>query len=604
VAVARLWAAFDFPRHPLARDDGERVRGAFFAPPTRWLVARQANELAGIIDAAHQASRDGAWVLGGLRYEAAGALESALATHEADAALAEFAVYEQAPEPWPAPAEGGTLCSDWRDESGEDHERAAIERIREWIRSGDCYQVNLTTRLHAELLAEDLSDYFLALHQQQSGGFSLYLRLADGAAVASVSPELFFDWRPVPDAARSWLLAAQPMKGTAPRGRNVVADEAAQAHLRTSEKERAENLMIVDLLRNDLSRIATLGSVRVPRLFELHALPTVWQMTSTISAVSRPQLKLSEVFAALFPCGSVTGAPKVRAMQIIRALEPQPRGWYCGALGLMQPGGVASFNVPIRTVQSQGVPTLSCGVGSAITLDSQSGAELAEWRDKTRFLLRAQAPIAALETLRLQDGEFSRLAGHLARLQRTAQHFGLRLQLSAVRAALASVAQAQPLGAWRVRLTVDGQGQVQLQCQVLPETPALVQLSLAGQPIVSRGAGAEFLQHKTTRRELYQPFVDAKPVGAFDVLLWNEDGELTECSFGNIALQIAGRWLTPPCEAGLLPGVYREELLLQGRLHTARLLKADLARAEGLAFINSLRGWIPAELIDRSAADA
>src|SRR6218665_701233 len=308
-------------------------------------------------------------------------------------------------------------------------------------------------------------------------------RRRDGAhAVPGVSPELFFDWRPVPDAERSWLLAAQPMKGTAARGRDKVEDEAAQGHLRTSEKERAENLMIVDLLRNDMSRVAQLGSVRVPRLFELHALPTVWQMTSTVTAVSRPKLRLSELFAALFPCGSVTGAPKVRAMQIIQALEPGPRGWYCGALGLLQPGGVATFNVPIRTVEQDGA-ALRCGIGSAITLDSEPAAEVAEWRAKTRFLLRAQAPIAALETLRLKSGQYLRLPGHLARLQRTAQHFGLKLPLAAVRTALNDLAAEHVQGAWRVRLTVGARGELELQCQVLPETPACVQLALADTPV-------------------------------------------------------------------------------------------------------------------------
>ena len=591
-----LWAAFDFPRHPLAREDGERQRGAFFTPPSRWLRAHRGDELAAVIDAAHQASRAGAWVLGGLRYEAAPGLDGALASHATEQPLAEFAVYEQAPEPWPQAQASGRLCSDWLDGQAEADECAQIERIREWIRAGDCYQINLTTRLQSRLAVPDLAELFLALHQHQAGGFSLFLRQDEARAVASVSPELFFDWRPLPDAEKTWLLAAQPMKGTAARGRDTAADEAAQAYLRTSEKERAENLMIVDLLRNDMARVAGLGSVRVPRLFELHALPTVWQMTSTVTAVSRPRLRLSEVFTALFPCGSVTGAPKVRAMQIIKELEPQPRGWYCGALGLMQPGGVATFNVPIRTVEQQG-DALRCGIGSAITLDSEPTAEVAEWRAKTRFLLRAQAPIAALETLRLQDGQFLRLPGHLARLQRTAQHFGLKLHLAPVREALALLAAEQPQGVWRVRLTVGSAGEVELQCQVLPETPLRVRLALAAGAIDTDGPAAEFVQHKTSRREIYQPFIDAKPPAAFDSLLWNRQGELTECCIGNIALKLDGRWLTPRREAGLLPGVYREELLQQGRLQEARLLVEDLARAEGLAFLNSLRGWVDAELL-------
>lgn len=595
-----LWAAFDFPRHPLAREDGERVRGAFFAPPARWLRAQGAGELAAVIAAAHAASRAGAWVLGGLRYEAAQALDRALTHHAATAPLAEFAVFETAPAPWPDAAFAERLCDDWRDCQSDAAEAAQIERIREWIRAGDCYQVNLTTRLASALApGADPAALFLALHRSQPGGFSLFLRDEQGAGVASVSPELFFDWRPlpeVPDAHHTWLLAAQPMKGTAARGRDKVEDEAAQNHLRTSEKERAENLMIVDLLRNDMGRIAQLGSVRVPRLFELHALPTVWQMTSTVTALSRPGLTLADAFAALFPCGSVTGAPKVRAMQIIAELEPQARGWYCGALGLLQPGGIATFNVPIRTVEWRSAD-LSCGIGSAITLDSEPAAEVAEWRAKSRFLVRAQAPIAALETLRLQGGQWLRLPGHLARLQRTARHFGLHLSMTAVREALERAAAAHASGSWRARLTVDARGAVALECQVLPDTPARVRLALAATPIATGGPAAEFLQHKTTRRELYTPFAAAKPAAAFDAILWNENGELTECTFGNLAVELDGQWLTPRREAGLLPGVLREELLQQGRLREARLMVADLARAEGLAFLNSLRGWVDAELL-------
>ncbi len=618
----QLWAAFDFPRHPLAREDGERVCGAYFEPPARWLRAHRAEEVAAVLDAAHQASRDGAWVLGGLRYEAAAAFDSAISVHDSVQPLAEFAVYETAPLSWPAAvSSAGPLTSEWTDAQSEPAEAAQIERIREWIRAGDCYQVNLTTRLKAELRvntrvmtpqttpAADLAALFLALHAAQPGGFSLFLRQA---GVASVSPELFFDWRPLAGADKTWLLAAQPMKGTAARGSDAAADEAAQAYLRTSEKERAENLMIVDLLRNDISRVATLGSVRVPRLFELLALPTVWQMTSTVTAVSRPKLRLSELFTALFPCGSVTGAPKLRAMQIIRALEPQARGWYCGALGVLQPGGAATFNVPIRTVEAE-MPAggtdqtsplgLTAGVGSAITLDSVAAAELAEWRAKTRYLLRAQAPIAALETLRLEDGLWLRLPAHLARLQRTAQHFGLKCSLAETRQALREVADAHPTGAWRLRLTVDALGRVQTVLMPLPLTPTVVLLALADEAIESDGPAAEFIQHKTTRREVYDYFSQRKPATAFDVLLWNRWGELTECSFGNIALQIDGQWLTPRREAGLLPGVYRDELLQSRRLQEARLLKTDLGRAQALAFINSLRGWCPAALLAEPETD-
>lgn len=583
-----LHAAFDFPRHPLAREDGERLRGSWCTPPARWLRAMQLDEVAGVVGQAEAAARGGSWVLGGLRFEAAAAFDKALVTHLATAPLAEFAVYDVEPEPWPElpPAYSGLLG--WND--AEPEATAAIERIRTYIRDGDCYQVNLTTRLRAAAGALDPEQLFLALHASQPGGFSLFLR---EAGAASVSPELFFDWRPVPGAKASWLLAAQPMKGTAPRGRDRVDDEAAQQHLRTSEKERAENLMIVDLLRNDLSRIAQLGTVRVPRLFELHALPTVWQMTSTVTAVSRGGLTLAEAFAALFPCGSVTGAPKVRAMQIIRELEPSARGWYCGALGLIQPGGVATFNVPIRTVEFRG-DALTCGIGSAITLDSEPAAEIAEWRAKSRFLARAEAPVEALETLRLEAGVALRGDAHLARMQRTARHFGLRFSLAEARAYLKAVAAEQPEGSWRLRLTCDADGRLGHTLTAFKPTAEPVRLALADRPMPTRGPRAEYLAHKTTRRELYA--LD-KPGDAFDLILWNEAGELTECSFGNLALQLDGHWLTPPLAAGLLPGVLRAELLAQGRIREARLTREDLPRATGLAFFNSLRGWLPAQLL-------
>lgn len=590
------FAAFDFPRHPLAREDGERLRGCWFEAPAEWLIARTAAELPGVLDAAHAAARGGAWVLGGLRYEAAAALDPKLDSLPAEGLLAGFAVYRQAPQDWPAAPGPRARCSAWQQTLHDPARDAAnVEAVRDAIRAGDCYQINLTTRL-ASALAPDLGlhELFRALHEAQPGGFALYLQgLADEPGVASVSPELFFDWRPLPDHAKTWLLAAQPMKGTAPRGADRASDEAAQTYLRTSEKERAENLMIVDLLRNDLGRVAQVGSVRVPRLFELHELPTVWQMTSTVTAVTRPQATLAQLFAALFPCGSVTGAPKRRAMQLIRALENAPRGWYCGALGLIQPGGACTFNVPIRTVEQQADGALRAGIGSGITLDSEPAAELAEWRAKTRFLERARAPIAGVETLLQQDGVYPQRDAHLLRLARCARHFGLPWDAEAARAALAAVAQS---GRWRVRLVLGADGRPMAQTQALADTPVPVTLALAARAIETRGAAAEFITHKTTRREVYDELLADQPAAAFDLILFNEDGELTECGRGNLALKIDGEWLTPRREAGLLAGVGREQWLAQGRIREARLMQADLRRADEIAWFNALRGWLPARL--------
>ena len=592
-----LFAAFDFPRHPLAREDGERLRGAWTVPPDEWLLAREPVELAAVIDAAHAAARAGAWVLGGLRYEAASALNPVLDCEPAEGLLAAFAVYRTAPQEWPAPGPERARCQAWV-QGLHDPELDAghIEAVRTAIRAGDCYQINLTTRLLSALQeGVGLDELFRALHQAQPGGFSLYLQqLGDEPGVASVSPELFFDWRPLPEHGKTWILAAQPMKGTAPRGADRASDEAAQTYLRTSEKERAENLMIVDLLRNDLGQVARIGSVRVPRLFELHELPTVWQMTSTVTAITQPGAGLAQLFAALFPCGSVTGAPKRRAMQLIRELEAAPRGWYCGALGLIQPGGATTFNVPIRTVEQRAGTALRAGVGSGITLDSEPAAELAEWQAKTRFLARARAPIAAIETLRLEQGQYPQGAAHLARLARCAKHFGLGFERAALQAALDAVAAAHPQGRWRVRLQLGRT--IQTVCQPLEPTAEPVCLALAPQALATAGLAREFIVHKTTRREGYEALLAAKPAEAFDLILYNEEGELTECGRGNLALCIDGEWLTPRLQAGLLPGVGRAHWLAQGRIREARLMREDLPRASALAWFNALRGWLRAEL--------
>lgn len=596
---AELFAAFDFPRHPLAREDGERLRGAWTGPPARWLLAREATQVGAVLDAAHQAARDGAWVLGGLRYEAASALNPALPALPAEGLLAAFAVYTEPPVAWPDAPPPRERCAPWQQAlHDEASDAAAIERVRDYIRAGDCYQVNLTTRLASQLQVP-LGELFLAMHGAQPGGFSLFLRqLGEEPGVASVSPELFFDWRPLHDHPKTWLLGAQPMKGTAPRGADRAADEAAQQHLRTSDKERAENLMIVDLLRNDLGQVAVTGSVRVPRLFELHELPSVWQMTSTVTAVTRPGLSLAALLSALFPCGSVTGAPKRRAMELIAALEAAPRGWYCGALGLIQPGGATTFNVPIRTVEAQAGQRLRAGVGSGITLDAEPGPELAEWRAKTRFLARARAPVAALETLALVDGAYPFLAEHLARLARCARHFGL--PAADARGALLAIAAAHPQGRWRVRLTLDAAGHLDTRCEALSPTTEPVRLQLARRAIASRGPLAEFIQHKTTRREVYDALMADQPAGVWDLILFNEDGELTEGGFGNLALEIDGAWLTPRREAGLLAGIGRAHWLQTGRLREARLGLEDLARASRIAWFNSLRGWLQGELVAAS----
>jgi para-aminobenzoate synthetase/4-amino-4-deoxychorismate lyase len=407
-----------------------------------------------------------------------------------------------------------------------------------------------------------------------------------------VSPELFFDWR----ADR---LLARPMKGTAPRGA-TPEDDAAQADaLRTSAKERAENVMIVDLLRNDMSRIAQPFSVRVPRLFHAEALPSVWQMTSDVEARTRDGCSLADVFAALFPCGSVTGAPKVRAMQMIQALEPAARGVYCGALGVVRPsqgGCTATFNVPIRTVTLRGA-ALRCPIGSGITAGATADGEWQEWQHKRAFVERASQPFELLETLALQEGRLRDASAHLARMAAAATHFGYPWQPSSVAQCLQALVQAHPRGLWRVRLLLDAQGRARAEAHGLPASPPRVQLQLAERPLAE--AQGEFVRFKTTRRAHYDAFTPTQ-AGVFDSLLWNTAGEITECTRGNVALLLDGRWVTPPLRCGLLGGIARAQALREGRLREAVVRMDELPGVTALAFLNSLRGWIAADLLPQT----
>ena len=376
--------------------DGPRLRHVF-SRPRQILAAHEAAQVRPVLDAVQAAAAQGFWCVGYLRYEAAPAFDAALAVHAAQGPLAWFAVYDEA-LPWPVDNNDTDSAQvQWQAACSRAVFDAALDSIHRAIVAGALYQVNFTAPLHGVLRGEPedgaASALFAALQRAQPGGYAAFLDTGD-EQLLSVSPELFFDWH-------NGCILTRPMKGTAPRGATPAEDAARALALRTSAKERAENVMIVDLLRNDLSRVAEPFSVQVPRLFHTEALPTVWQMTSDVVASTRAGCSLADVFAALFPCGSVTGAPKVSAMQMIQALEPEPRGVYCGAFGVVYPGekGIrATFNVPIRTVTLRG-SAATCGIGSGITSGALAGAEWQEWRHKRAFVERASMPVDASRNL-------------------------------------------------------------------------------------------------------------------------------------------------------------------------------------------------------------
>jgi len=564
-----------------------------FGEPRETLCAHGLDEVTQVIGQAEARARAGAWCVGHLNYEAAPAFDAALTTHghPADAGpLAQFHVYdaplgpEAAARAWRPEAQHQATVR-WDGEPPRAAFEAAMGAIQRAIAAGEYYQVNLTSALTGTLEGDPLV-LFDRLRGAQPHAYAAYIAgLHDNTALLSVSPELFFDWR-------GGRLLARPMKGTAPRGHTPADDEAQRQALTASAKERAENVMIVDLLRNDLSRVAEPHTVRVPRLFHTEAWPTVWQLTSDIEARTRSGIELLDVFRALFPCGSVTGAPKVRAMAAIRSLEPVPRGVYCGAIGVLQPGGMATFNVPIRTLALRG-QRVRCGIGSGITSDARVEGEWAEWKHKRLFADRASEAFDLLETLRLSDGELLHVEHHRARMAAAAVHFGFAWDAVAFEAAARALSAQHPTGMWRVRLLSDRAGRVQAQAYPLEPSPAEVTVQLAHTPLPN--SDGEFCRHKTTRRAHYDAFAPTEP-GVFDTLLWNERGEITEFTRGNVALKLKGEWLTPALSSGLLPGVARASLLQAHTLREAVLHTRDLADAQGLAFFNSLRGWIPARL--------
>lgn len=583
---------------------GERERLRLnLTGPDRVLEAHDAPSLRALLVAVEQAARAGACCVGGLRYEAATALNPYLPTQALPSgeALAWFAVWDapspetaQLPQPEPA-----AVQVQWRSTLTRPQFDAQMARIHADIRNGAYYQINYTQQLQGRSALPgsgevDGAALFAALQQAQPGGYALHIDRGD-EQLLSVSPELFFDWhQPVGGAGD---ILTRPMKGTAARGSSPAQDEAQAQALRASAKERAENVMVVDLLRNDLARIAALGSVQVPHLFALQALPTVWQMTSDVQARLPQGTGLVDVMQALFPCGSVTGAPKRAAMQAIAELETEARGWYCGALGVVRSDGAggirATFNVPIRTVVLRGTQ-LHCGIGSGITADATADGEWDEWRHKRAFLERASMPFDLIETLALDDGQLRHAALHLERMAGAAAHFGYPWDAGAAQAALDALAASHPQGLWRLRLLLDAQGAFQAEAFACPPSPEQITLQWAPAPLAE--AHGEFVRFKTSRRAHYERWTPPDS-SVFDTLLWNEAGEITETTRGNIALQIDGRWITPALHCGLLPGVGRRLALASGRVEEGAVSLRDVPRVQAWAFINSLRGWIPAQLV-------
>jgi para-aminobenzoate synthetase / 4-amino-4-deoxychorismate lyase len=469
-----------------------------------------------------------------------------------------------------------------------------IERIKEYIRAGDVYQVNFTGRYSFTFEGSPLSLY-QALKKKQPVSYSAYIRAA-GQDILCFSPELFFH-------RQGQHMLARPMKGTAPRGRTGDEDQQMAQWLANDVKNRAENVMIVDLLRNDLGQICQIGSVAVPHLFTIEQYATLFQMTSTVEGQLKAGINASQLFHSLFPCGSITGAPKIRAMEIIKELEQAPRGIYTGAIGYFAPALVHSdqavsalFNVAIRTIVIENGRG-EMGVGSGITSDSLASAEYSECAIKAHFLTSPAVEFDILEAI-LWDGWYRQLDKHLQRMAASATYFGYRYDSATIHRILAQLsAPLVPGQQYKVRLSLTRTGHCSGEALQIHQQESAPELSVM---LASERTNSHHHRyyHKTTDRALYDRASRfAQEHGYADAIFLNEKEEVTEGATNNLFIERAGSLLTPPLYCGLLNGIYRQSLLEQNqRAREETLFLDDLLKAEKIYLCNAIRGLRPVKL--------
>lgn len=541
------------------------------------MVARTERE---VFQCLEKIERSGLWAAGFVSYEASGAFDEALKTHASGALpFLQFGLFRGVEQVEAPRGDDRTYeLGEWIPSVTRDEYLKAIDSVKDHIAAGDTYQVNYTFRLNAEFSGDPFA-LFCDLTDAQRGGCCAFVDAAD-VSICSASPELFFE-------LTDGVIAARPMKGTLPRGMTVAADRTAATALASSQKDRAENIMIVDMIRNDIGRIAETGSVSTVRCFDIEKYSTVWQMTSTV--VGKTAARLSELWTNLFPCASITGAPKAKTMEIIRDLEPSPRGIYTGSIGFITPEGDACFNVAIRTAVIQN-GRAEYGIGGGIVWDSDAESEYEEALSKAAILTRRVPEFQLLETMRWDDEGIFLLERHLTRLSESANYFDFKCDFNDLRERLCGLNFNSPMRI-RVLLSCNGEFEIQsfalTELTELTELPASCAMAVAGEPVDSQDV---FLYHKTTNRLVYE---DAKRnfPAADDVLLYNERGEVTESCIANVVVELDGRCVTPPVHCGLLAGTFRDELLATGAIEEQVVTLDDLQRADAVWLVNSVRKW-------------
>ena len=550
----------------------------FFDNPLAVLIATKAEEVRPVLDQVETATQQGYQCVGYVAYEAASALDTSLAVHPSTQPLAVFGIFKSCQRL--TTLRSNKPSAAWlRPVMSCEHYTNKIQTIKTLLAHGESYQVNLTHTLQGTYEGEPL-DLFAALYAAQPTAYAAFLHLND-LAIASVSPELFF-------CLDGDQITTQPMKGTAPRASNAEEDLANKHALENSEKDRSENIMIVDMIRNDLGRICQPGTITADNLFSIESLPTVWQQTSSVTG--KTDARFSDILSTLFPCASITGAPKKRTMEIINALEDDARGVYTGCIGILKPDRSMRFSVAIRTlVLEADTRAASYGIGGGIVWDS---APLSEWQeslDKSR-LLNGVSPML-LETMKYDPSDgVVLLDRHINRLIAAANTHAYPLNPTQAKELVQRFSATEKM---KLRLLADRSGRLSLESSDFPPIKTVFRLGLADAPIQREDFR---LRTKTTQRTLYDQNRGAR-LDIDDVILWNEDNELTETTIFNLYLKIQGVLYTPALPSGLLPGVYREHLLALGAAKERVLSVEDLYKADGLYVSNAVRGLCPAVLV-------
>lgn len=547
-----------------------------FTKPIKELKTRDLDQVEALLKEVETYQEAGFYAVGYVSYEAAPAFEKKFAVHPAPLMgeyLLYFTIHEEVETlPFPEDYEAVELPANWKEEVEAPAYQKAIETIHHHIRQGDTYQVNYTVQLSQELKSDPLAIYNRLVVEQKAHYNAFFQH--DDVSILSISPELFFE-------QDDRLLTTRPMKGTTRRGLTNQADLKEAAWLEADPKNRAENMMIVDLLRNDMNRISEIGSEQVTRLCQVEQYSTVWQMTSTIESRLRPEVDLLQTFQALFPCGSITGAPKISTMEIIQKTEKAPRGVYCGTIGILLPKGKRIFNVAIRTLQMQGNQAIY-GVGGGITWDSKWESEYQETKQKSAVLYRQEPHFELLTTGRIHQGELTFLEQHLTRLREASRYFAYPFNepklLNKLQEQLAHV---DPSLDYRCRIALQRNGTIQLTITELTDLPAsYLQAQLTEQKL---DLATPFTYFKTSQR-------DHLGQSDHEQIFHLPDGSLLETTIGNLVLEIEGQLYTPLAHLPLLDGIYRRHLLETQQVEEKLLTLNDLIDADRIYACNALRG--------------